>query len=307
MKDAGSMSQVNSESALPAGGGTLMRLAALVPAWAYVVIAILSVQTGAAVAEQLFETVGPEGVVFLRTLLAALMFYALWRPKLRGYDRRAYAYAVLYGINIAAMMLTFYAAIARIPLGIAVAIAFAGPLGLAVAGSRRVIDFLWIVLATAGILLLSPFTDTTLDPFGMLMALLSALGWMTYILLSRRVSTVLDTGAALTMGMVVAAAVALPLGSGGAAKVLMNPGLAALALVVALLSSTIPFAFEFHALKQLPPRVFGLLVSLEPVVATIIGFLVLHEKLGLRELAGIAMVTAAAIATARSAQPAPME
>jgi inner membrane transporter RhtA len=199
------------------------------------------------------------------------------------------------------MMLSFYAAIDRIPLGITVAIAFAGPLGVAVIGSRKPVDLLWVIVAGVGILLLSPFSNTTLDPVGMVLALVSALTWAVYIVLSKRINQLVNGNSALAMAMCVAALVSLPFGIGGAVTILNQPSLILLSLIVALLSSAIPFWLEFRALKTLTPRVFGLLVSLEPVVATIIGFFILHEGLGTREVTGIIMVTIAAVATARSA------
>jgi inner membrane transporter RhtA len=275
-------------------------LTATLPPWALVAAAVVSVQVGAAVAKQLFDVAGPVGVVFLRTLLAAAIFWVLWRPRLRGHTTRAYALMVLYGINIALMMLSFYASIDRIPLGVAVAIAFAGPLGLAVAGSRRVVDVLWVTMAALGILLLSPITNADLDPLGVVFALGSALLWSAFVLLSGRVNRALDGNTALALSMSVAALVALPAGFNSGIKVLADPALIALAVVVAVLSSAIPFALEFRALKTMPPRAFGLMVSLEPVVAAMIGFLVLREALGWREVAGIVLVTIAAVATARS-------
>jgi inner membrane transporter RhtA len=274
-----------------------------IPDWALVIGAVLSVQIGAAIAKQLFDVIDPMGVVFLRTLLASMLFWILWRPGIRGHGRSAYTYVLLYGINIALMMLTFYAAIDRIPLGIAVTVAFAGPLGLAVAGSRRALDLLWVGMAALGILLLSPFTNADLDPLGVVFALVSALLWATYILLSGRVNRALDGNTALTLSMTVAALVAMPLGIGSAVKVLADPSLLLIAVIVALLSSAIPFALEFQALKTMSPRAFGMVVSTEPVVATIIGFVALQEALGSREITGIILVTIAAAATARSASP----
>lgn len=287
-----------SQTTVPASETTIN--AALIPPWMLVIIAVLSVQIGAATAKGLFDTVGPSGVVFLRTLLSGLMFLAIWRPSLWGYNRQAYVYIILYGISIASMMLSFYAAIDRIPLGITVAIAFAGPLGVAIFSSRRLLDLLWVALAAAGILLLSPITDVKLDPLGMLLALLSALLWAIYILLTKQVNQVVPGSATLALAMGVAALFSLPFGISGAINLLSNPSQIVLALVVALLSSAIPFWLEFRALKSLSPRVFGLLVSLEPVVAVIIGFVILQETLGLRELIGIGLVTMAAVATTRS-------
>jgi inner membrane transporter RhtA len=296
------MSQVEPSSLLSKSTSSSSSVFAFIPSWALVVIAVISVQIGAAVAKQLFDIAGPTGVVFLRTLVSALIFWGLWRPKVLGLGQRAYLYILLYGINIAFMMLTFYAAIDRIPLGISVAIAFAGPLVVAVVGSRRPRDVLWVLLAAVGILLLSPFTNTDLDPLGVALAFVSAFLWSTYILLSGRINRVMDGNTALTMAMGVAALVSLPIGVGGAVGVLVSPSLILLSVVVGLMSSAIPFALEFEALKTMPPRVFGLLVSLEPVVATLIGFVLLQELLGIREVIGIMLVTIAAVATARSAQ-----
>jgi inner membrane transporter RhtA len=263
-------------------------LITLIPPWLMVVIAILSLQVGAAAAKSLFDAVQPTGVVFLRTLVSAVAFGLLWRPKLTGLGRTAYTYAILYGVNNAFMMLSFYAAIDRIPLAITVAIAFVGPLAVAVAGSRRARDLLWVALAGVGIVLLSPLTNTNLDPVGVALAFLSALTWATYILLSARVNRVMDGSTALTLSMAVAALISFPIGIGGAIGVLGSPSLLVVGIVVGLMT--------------MPPRVFGLLVSLEPVVATLIGLVILGEVLGARELAGIACVTIAATATARSAQ-----
>ena len=276
-------------------------LVARVPPWSLVVFGIISVQIGAAFAKSLFEVSGPAGVVFIRTFLGAILFTALWRPRWRGYERRVYINIGIYGVVIAANMLLFYAAISRIPLGVAVAIAFGGPLVVAVIGSRKLMDFVWVALAAVGILLLSPITNEALDGFGVLLAFMTAVAWALYIIFTKRVSTILEGHTALALSMCVAAVVALPFGGLGAAKVLDDPGLIVLGLLVALLSSAIPFALDFTAMKHLSPRVFGLLASVEPVAAAVIGFVVLHEALGVREVVGIGLVTVAAIATTRGA------
>lgn len=268
--------------------------------WALVLFGIVSVQIGAAFAKQLFDASGTAGVVFIRTLIGAVVFTLIWRPRWRGYTREVYFYMVLYGAVIAANMLLFYAAISRIPLGVAVAIAFCGPLVVAVMGSRKLMDFIWVALAAVGILLLSPFTNVTLDGTGVLLAFLCAVAWALYILLTKRVSGLIEGHSSLAISMCVAAVVALPFGGIGAANVLTDGGLIVTALVVALLSSVIPFAADFTAIKYLTPRVFGLLASLEPVVAAVIGFVVLHEALGPREVLGIVLVTVAAVATTRT-------
>lgn len=268
--------------------------------WALVLFGIVSVQIGAAYAKQLFDVSGTAGVVFIRTFIGAIVFTLIWRPKWRGYTREVYVYMGLYGAVIAANMLLFYAAISRIPLGIAVAIAFCGPLLVAVLGSRKLMDFVWVALAAVGILLLSPFANVTLDGTGVLLAFLCAGAWALYILLTKRVSGLIEGHASLAISMCIAAVVALPFGGAGAVKILGDGGLILTALVVALLSSVIPFAADFTAIKYLTPRVFGLLASLEPVVAAVIGFVVLQEELGPRELIGIALVTVAAVATTRT-------
>ncbi len=251
--------------------------------WALVLFGIVAVQIGAAFAKQLFDASGTAGVVFIRTLVGAVVFTLIWRPKWRGYSREVYLYMGMYGAVIAANMLLFYAAISRIPLGVAVAIAFCGPL-----------------LVAVGILLLSPFTNVSLDGTGVLLAFLCAGAWALYILLTKRVSGLIEGHSSLAISMCVAAVIALPFGGIGAVQVLVDPALIVTALVVALLSSVIPFAADFTAIKYLTPRVFGLLASLEPVVAAVIGFVVLHETLGEREVIGIVLVTIAAVATTRT-------
>lgn len=271
------------------------------PPWLLVVVSIISVETGAAFAKQLFDTAGTAGVVFIRTFIGAIIFTVIWRPRFRGYSRKVYLYMVLYGATIAGNMLIFYATISRIPLGITVAIAFAGPLLVAVLGSRKTMDFVWVVVAAVGIILLSPLTNVTLDGFGMVLAGLVAVAWALYILVTKRVSGIMEGHTMLAFSMCVAALVALPFGGAGAVKVLADPALIGRSLLVALLSSAIPFSLEFTAMKRMSSRVFGLLASVEPVAAAIIGLVVLHEALGIKEVLGIGLVTIAAFATARDA------
>lgn len=277
----------------------LPRYSAL-PPWALVVTAILSVQFGAAFAKQLFDVAGTSGVVFIRLILTGTLFVALWRPDIRAMSRHVCLWTVLYGLNTGVMMMLFYAAIERIPLGITVAISFVGPLAVAVIGSRRPLDIVWALLAAAGILLLSPFVDVDLDPVGLLLSLACGACWAGYILIGRRVTKLADGNALLGLSLLIAGLAVLPFGAAGALRVLAHPDLIVLALVVAFLSSMIPFALEFNALRRMSSRAFGLLLSLEPVAATLVGFIVLHEALGPRELAGVLLVTVAAGATARS-------
>lgn len=293
MNSSGKFDQQQAKEASSAG------LMARIPPWSLVVISIISVQIGAAFAKQLFEVAGTAGVVFIRTFLAAILFSAIWRPRIRGYSRKVYLYMLVYGAVITANMLLFYAAISRIPLGVAVAIAFGGPLLVAVLGSRKLMDFVWVIVAAVGIIMLSPLTNVALDSFGVLLALMTAGAWALYIIVTKQIGGLVEGHSMLALSMGVAALVALPFGGAGAAKVLTDPALIVMAVFVALMSSAIPFSLEFTALKRLTPRVFGLLASVEPVAAAVIGFIVLHEALGVREVVGIGLVTIAAIATTR--------
>ncbi len=278
---------------------SVARIYARIPPWSLVVFGIISVQIGAAFAKQLFDVTGTAGVVFIRTLVAAVIFTAIWRPRWRGYSRAVYLHMIVYGAIITANMLLFYAAISRIPLGVTTAIAFAGPLLVAVLGSHKLMDFVWVALAAVGIILLTPLSNVALDSLGVLLAFLTAGSWALYIIFTKRVSTLLEGHTVLALSMCMAALVALPFGGLGASKVLADPGLAVQGVLVALMSSAIPFALDFTALKRLTPRVFGLLASIEPVAAAVIGLIVLHEALGVREVIGIGLVTVAAIATTR--------
>lgn len=291
------MSSIPSQPAAPAAGGVH-----LLPPWGQMLLAIISVQFGAALATQLFDVAGPHGVVALRTLLGALLFALFWRAPLRGHSRRAYAWMAVFGVNIALMMMVFYFAIDRIPLGVAVAVSFLGPLTVAVIGSRRPLDLLWVVLAAVGILFLSPIASLDIDPTGMLLALGSAACWGGYILISKRVNQLVPGNSALIIGMSVAALVALPVGGAGALQVLLRPELLLLTLAVALLSSTLPFWLEFVAIRRLTPRLFSLLLSLEPVAAALIGWSFLDQILNAGQVVGIVLVTLAAAAATWTAR-----
>jgi inner membrane transporter RhtA len=233
----------------------------------------------------------------LRISLAALVLLLLWRPKLGGYGRREYGFAVAFGLVLAGMNLSLYLAIDHIPLGVAVTLEFVGPLGVAVLGSRRLLDGLWAALAAVGIVLLAPLNvlgNSDLDPVGVTFALLAGCLWACYILLSARVGSAFPGGAGLVISLAVGTVVLLPVGIAGAGYALLDPWLLLAGLGVALLSSAVPYSLEMQALRRLPTRVFGVLMSLEPAVATLIGFAVLNEVLDLRDVAAVVLVTAAA-------------
>ena len=253
-----------------------------VPPTALVMLGIVSAQLGAAIAKTLFDSLGPGGTVFLRIAFAALVLLVLVRPKLGGYDRSAYLVAGLFGLALAVMNLSIYLAIDRIPLGVAVTLEFVGPLGVAVAGSRRILDVLWVVLAAAGILLLAPlgaFGGMDLDPVGVAFALLAGCLWASYILLSARTGSAFPGGTGLVIALCVGTVVLAPVGIAGAGYALLDPKLLLAGFGVAMLSSAIPFSLDLEALRKIPARIFGVLMSLEPAVAALAGLVVLGERL----------------------------
>ena len=258
-----------------------------VPAPLLVLAAAITVQTGAGIAKGLFDRLGPSGTVLLRTAFAAVVLVALWRPRVRGLGRADLTVALLFGLVLAAMNLTFYEAIDRIPLGIAVTIEFAGPLAVAVAGSRRRLDVAWVVLAAAGILLLVRTGGGHANVEGVAFALVAAACWAAYILLSQRTGRAFPRGEGLALAMAVGTVALLPVGIAGAGSALLSAGPLAVGAAVAMLSSAIPYSLELEALRRLPSRVFGVL-SLEPAVAALIGLVLLGQQLGAREVAGIA-------------------
>jgi inner membrane transporter RhtA len=268
-----------------------------VPPTVLVMLGIVSAQLGAAIAKTLFESLGPGGTVFLRIAFAALVLLVLVRPKLGGHDGNAYLVAGLFGLALALMNFSLYLAIDRIPLGVAVTLEFVGPLGVAVAGSRRILDVLWVVLAAAGILLLAPlgaFGGMDLDPVGVAFALLAGCLWASYILLSARTGSAFPGGTGLVIALCVGTVVMAPVGIAGAGSALLDPKLLLAGFGVAMLSSAIPFYLDLEALRKIPARIFGVLMSLEPAVAALAGLLVLGERLGIRAVVAIALVTVAA-------------
>ena len=276
--------------------------AGTVPPTGLVLLSIGSVQLGAAIAKGLFDELDPSGTVFLRVGFAALVLFLLWRPPMGGYTRGGYLVAGLFGLVLAAMNFTLYQALDRIPLGVTVTLEFVGPLGVAVAGSRRVLDLLWVVLAAGGILLLAPLNllgETALDPVGVALALLAGCFWAAYILLSARTGSAFPGGTGLVIALLVGAVVLLPVGVVGAGTALLDPKLLLMGFGVAMLSAAIPYSLELEALRWLSGRVFGVLMSLEPAVAAVVGFIILGERLEMRALAAVLLVTVAAIGASR--------
>lgn len=262
---------------------------------------MLTVQFGAAIATTLFDDVGPAGTVMMRIAFASVMLTLLFRPSLRGHDRADLWLAGAFGFALAAMNLTFYEAIDHIPLGAAVTLEFVGPLGLAVYGSRRPLDLLWVLLAAGGILLLAAPGGTGLNATGVILAIVAGLWWAAYILLSARTGRVFPGGTGLALAMIVAGILILPVGIVDGGSGLLQPEVIGAGAAVALLSSLIPYSLELEALRRLPPHVFGVLMSLEPAAGAVAGLLLLGQVLKANEWAGMALVIVASAGATRLA------
>jgi inner membrane transporter RhtA len=272
---------------------------ARVPSGVLVLGAIASVQFGAALAATLFDTVGPGGTVLLRLGFAALALAAVARPRLRGRSRQELALAGIFGLVLAGMNLFFYEAVQRLPLGIAVAIEFVGPLAVALAGSRRALDLLWVALAAAGIVALTRGGGHPVSALGVGFALAAGALWAAYILLNAKLGRVFLDGSGLTLAMCVGFVVMLPLGIAEGGGDLLQGEVLALGAAVGLLSSALPYSFELEALRRIAPPVFGVLMSLEPAVAAAAGAIVLGQSLPPRVLLGIGLVVVASVAASR--------
>lgn len=264
-------------------------------------ISMSSYQLGAALAKQLFPVIGAQGATACRLGLGALILLLVrrpWRRWQRGRDLRA---LWGYGLAIGVMNLVFYMSLRTIPLGIAVALEFTGPLALALFGSRRLQDFVWIALVVVGLLLLLPLRGQAhaLDPVGVMYALAAGVGWACYIVLGQRAGAE-HGGDAVTWGTSIAALVAIPVGVAHAGSALFHPALLPFALGVALLSSALPYSLEMIALTRLPTRSFGTLLSLEPAVAALAGVALLGERLSLLQWVAIVAIIVAAAGTALS-------
>jgi inner membrane transporter RhtA len=268
--------------------------------------AACSVQGGAAVAKTLFPELGPPGVVFLRLLFGALALWAIARPQIRGRSRADLQLVVLLGVVLVSMNMSFYEAIARLPLGIAVTIEFLGPLSIAVAFSRRPVDLVWVVLAGSGVALLANAGGTggtSLSTAGIVFAATAGLFWALYILLSVRVGRRWPGPTGLAPAMVVGGLIALPWGVISAGDNLGDPQLVGAAVGVGLLSSALPWSMELEALRRLPPAVFSVVLSLEPAVAALTGFVLLHEHLTAQSWIAIGLVVLASAGAARRQRP----
>lgn len=269
------------------------------PAPLLLLTAIVSIQLGAVLAIGLFPLFGPLGVLFLRMTIGGAVLCCLYRGHLLRGFRQAPRGILLLGLLMAVQSGIFYESLARIPLGIAVAIEFLGPLGVALAASRRWLDVLCVVLAAGGILLLTPDIGSRLDPVGVLYAFGAGMGWAVYILLSKRIGRAVEGGVGLALAMIFAALLLLPVsGLGALAQLTVNGAAIPAVLGVALFSAAIPLLLEFLALKSMPTKTFGILIAAEPMVATVIGFALLGDRIGWRGWLAILLITFASIAAA---------
>jgi inner membrane transporter RhtA len=277
------------------------------PPAALVATAIISVQIGAATARTLFADAGPAGVVFLRLLFGATALALLGRPELRSRSRRELLLLAAFAATLASMNLSFYGAIDRIPLGIAVTLEFVGPLAVAIAGSRRLLDVVWVVAAGVGVVLLAGGAGVV-RPLGVGLALTAGGLWATYILLGARLGRVYPGASGLAGAMLLAACLVSPLGIVTAGHRLFSAHVIVLGAAIGVLSSAIPWSLELEALRRMPTQLFGVLMSLEPAAAAVAGFAVLGQHLRGVDVVAIALViVASAGASWSSRAPAPHE
>lgn len=260
-----------------------------------VLFAIISVQSGAAIAKTLFPAIGAAGTASLRIGISAIILLAVYRPNLLKITPNQWKIVIPYGLSLGAMNLIFYLAIERIPIGLAVTLEFIGPLLVAVIGSKRLIDYLWVLLAAIGIVLIAPWPNNGIDLLGVLFALLAGALWAAYIVLGTKVSKIMKGGDAVATGMLFASILIVPFGILENGLTNLTPTFLYLGIALALLSSAIPFTLEMKALAQLPARTFSILMSLEPAAASIFAFIFLQEYLTFNEILAVVFVVIASV------------
>ncbi|MFT3668979.1 MAG: threonine/homoserine exporter RhtA [Pseudoxanthomonas sp.] len=270
---------------------------------ALLLVAMVSIQSGAALAKHLFPAVGASGATALRLALATLMLVAVFRPWRMRVERHQWPALLAYGVSLGLMNLMFYKALETVPLGIAIALEFTGPLAVALFGSRHLRDVVWVALAVLGLVLLVPEQGTqALDPVGVAYALGAGACWALYIVFGQKAGS--DHGPqTVALGSCIAAAVAVPFGVVHAGTALLSPALLPIAFGVALLSTALPYSLEMVALTKLPTRTFGMLMSLEPAIGALCGLLFLHERLSVLQwlaIAAIIVASGGAAMTSRS-------
>jgi len=275
---------------------------------ASVLVAMVVIQSGASLAKTLFPVIGPEGTTALRVGFAALILCLVFQPWRKWPAKQDQKALCFYGISLGGMNLMFYLAIERIPLGIAVALEFTGPLAVALLSSKRKLDLLWVALAMAGIGLLLPWQTqaTALDPLGVALALGAGACWAGYIIFGQKTGGAVHGGTAVALGMAVAAMFLFPIGLVSAGSTLFSWSVLPFAFAVALLSSAIPYSLEMVALKRLPAQSFSILMSMEPAIAALAGLIILAEQLSLLQWLAIFSVIAASLGSSLTAAKKPV-
>ncbi|NNN45157.1 MULTISPECIES: DMT family transporter [Vibrio] len=270
----------------------------------YLLIAMMAIQSGSSLAKQLFPIVGPGGTVALRISLAALILLTVFRPWRVSLSLSQWRSMIIYGASLGGMQILFYFAIERIPLGIGVALEFSGPLLLALFSSKRKLDIVWVAFAICGMLLLLPdmTSSDALDPIGVLLALSAGCCWAGYIWFGQRAGRVGSGGMTVAIGMTVAAVIIFPIGVMTAESSIFTWSILPMALTIALLSSALPYSLEMLALKRLSTQHFSVMMSLEPAIAAMAGFLILHEQLALSQWLAISLIISASMGSTLSAQ-----
>ena len=267
-----------------------------------VLLAIISVQCGAAIAKTLFPAIGAAGTASIRIGISALILLLAYRPNLKAITREQWKIVVPYGLSLGSMNLIFYFAIERIPIGLAVTLEFIGPLLVAIIGSKRLVDYCWVLLAAMGIVLIAPWSNDKVDLLGVLFALLAGALWAAYIVLGGKISKIMNSGQAVSTGMLFAVILILPFGLFENGLANLTPKFFGMGVALALLSSAIPFTLEMKALGQLPPRTFSILMSLEPAAAAICAFIFLQENLSFYEIMAVVCVVVASAGSTLTAK-----
>ena len=257
--------------------------------------AMVTIQSGASIAKQLFPYVGPEGTTAYRLGFSALILCLIFRPW-HNLPKRL-GPNVVYGLCLGGMNITFYYAIERIPLGIGVALEFTGPLAVALCSSKRKRDYLWVVFAIAGIVLLLPDMSTQegLDPIGVTQALIAGGFWAGYILFGKKTGNQSSGGSTVAIGMAVSALVLVPYGAASQGAALLDWKLIPLGIMIGILSSALPYSLEMVALRNMPAQGFSIMMSLEPAVAAVAGLIILGELLTLWQWFAVFMIIIASV------------
>ena len=273
---------------------------------ALLLFAMVSIQSGASLAKSLFPAVGATGATALRLTLATVLLAVVFRPWRMRVERNQWPSLLLYGVSLGLMNLMFYKALETVPLGIAIALEFTGPLAVALFGSRHLRDVAWVALAVVGLVLLAPETGAqALDPAGVAYALGAGVCWALYIVYGQKAGS--EHGPqTVALGTIIAALVAVPFGIAHAGTDLLSPALLPIALGVALLSTALPYTLEMVALTRMPTRTFGMLMSLEPAIGALCGLLFLHERLSLLQWLAIGAIIIASAGAAMTSR-APVE